>query len=292
MKIVVTTPTGNIGSQVARGLVRAGERPLLLARNPAKIDSDLLPYVDVRQVDLQDSDAVVRETQGAEALFWLNPPNYGSADPIGNYVKSGESGARAVTENGIPRTVFVSSEGAQLGAKGGLIEGLSRTEQLFDTTGQSVVHLRAGFFFTNFLWSVESLRQGFLAAAAPANVSLSYVDPRDIADVAVGRLLSTGWSGRHVQPVHGPTNLTFAETAKILGEVLRKPVQYVEAKDEDVRAGLLAAGFMSPETIEAFLQMYRGLREDFVSEDPRTPLTTTPTTLAAWAQANLVPILG
>ena len=39
--------------------------------------------------------------------------------------------------------------------------------------------------------------------------------------------------------------------------------------------------------IEGILGMSIGLREDFVPEQERTLLTTTPTTLATWAYENL-----
>lgn len=38
--------------------------------------------------------------------------------------------------------------------------------------------------------------------------------------------------------------------------------------------------------VEGILGMSTGLREDFVPEDPRTILTTTPTTIASWAQEH------
>lgn len=41
--------------------------------------------------------------------------------------------------------------------------------------------------------------------------------------------------------------------------------------------------------VEAILGMSTGLREDFEPEDERTILTTTPTTLAAWAHEHLRP---
>jgi hypothetical protein len=44
---------------------------------------------------------------------------------------------------------------------------------------------------------------------------------------------------------------------------------------------------MGDAQIEGILGMSTGLREDFVPEDERTILTTTPTTLASWAQEHL-----
>jgi nucleoside-diphosphate-sugar epimerase len=60
MRIVVTTPTGNIGSRVVQVLLQAGARPTLLARHPARLDPRVLERADVVRTDLADSDAVVR----------------------------------------------------------------------------------------------------------------------------------------------------------------------------------------------------------------------------------------
>ncbi len=46
MKLVVTTPTGKVGSRVVRLLLQAGVRPTLLLRDPSKLDRDLAALVD------------------------------------------------------------------------------------------------------------------------------------------------------------------------------------------------------------------------------------------------------
>jgi uncharacterized protein YbjT (DUF2867 family) len=47
MKIVVTTPTGSVGSRVVQLLVQAGVRPTLLLRDPTKLDPAIRVRVDV-----------------------------------------------------------------------------------------------------------------------------------------------------------------------------------------------------------------------------------------------------
>ncbi|WP_283136696.1 hypothetical protein [Rhizohabitans arisaemae] len=52
---------------------------------------------------------------------------------------------------------------------------------------------------------------------------------------------------------------------------------------------VLAGAGMSPSQVEAVMGMSTGLREGFVPEQPRTPVTTTDTTLEAWARTELRP---
>ena len=119
---------------------------------------------------------------------------------------------------------------------------------------------------------------------------MAWVDPQDIADVAVGRLLSSYWSGHLVQAVHGPADLTWPEAAEIVADATGRPLRVERIDDEEMRHLLLASG-MTDGLVDAVLGMSTGLRDGFVPEQPRTIMTTTPTTLGAWAYANLKPLL-
>jgi uncharacterized protein YbjT (DUF2867 family) len=288
MRIVVTTPTGNIGSRVVQVLLQAGARPTLLARYPARLDPRVLERADVVRTDLADSDAVVRATRGADALFWLAPFNADpDADPVAWYAQLGATAARAVTENGIARTVFISSVGAEKRTGIGEIAGLASTEEVLDATGSSVLHLRCGYFYTNL--DLDALRHGLVRIPAAIDYPQPWVDPRDIGDIAAARLLYGGWSGRNVQAVHGPEDLTLTQVAQILTVALGRPIRAETISEDALRASLRAAGF-GDKQIEGMVGMSAVLRPDFVPEDKRSIVTTTPTTLAAWAHARLRPL--
>jgi uncharacterized protein YbjT (DUF2867 family) len=289
MRIVVTTPTGKIGSRVVQLLLQAGARPTLLARQSARLDSRVLERADVVRTDLADSDAVVRATRGADALFWVAPfvadPD---GDPVAWYAQLGATAARAVTENGIARTVFISSVGAEKRTGVGEITGLASTEEALNATGSSVLHLRCGYFYTNL--DLDSLRHGIVRIPAAIDYPQPWVDPRDIGDIAAARLLYGGWSGRNVQAVHGPEDLTLIQVAQILAEALGRPIRAETISEDALRASLRAAG-LGDKQIEGMVGMSAVMRPDFVPEDQRSIVTTTPTTLAAWAHANLRPLL-
>ncbi|MGW9552982.1 NAD(P)H-binding protein [Nocardiopsis sp. NPDC055551] len=288
-KIVVTTPTGKVGSRVVRLLLQAGARPTLLLRDPDRLDAATRQRVDTVRGDQGDADAVLRATRGADRLFWVDPPTPDD-DPIAGHARMGANAARAVGENGIGYTVFLSSVGAEKRHGAGEIDGLARTEQALDATGANVLHLRCGYFFTNLLMESDSLREGVLPTLWPLDFAMPWVDPRDIGDVAAARLLAGGGVGRGVQAVHGPEDLSFAQVARILGRVLGREVHAEPVSDDDVRAGLRSVG-MSAGQAEGVVGMAAGLREDFVPEQERDVLTTTPTTLAAWAHTHLRPLL-
>ena len=86
----------------------------------------------------------------------------------------------------------------------GEIDGLAQTEVALDAADVTVVHLRCGYFFSNLLLNPGALAEGVIRVTMPLDAPMPWVAPQDIAAVAVARLLSTDWSGREVQAVHGP----------------------------------------------------------------------------------------
>jgi uncharacterized protein YbjT (DUF2867 family) len=288
MTIAITTPRGHVGSHVLRTLVAAGVRPRLLMRDPALLDAAWRDRVEVVRCDQDDGDAVLAATRGVEALLWVSPA-VPDADPVAAHARLGAHAARAVTQNGIARTVFLSSVGAEKRHGAGEIDGLARTEEALDATGAPVLHLRAGYFFANLATDLDGLREGVLRTAMALDRPMPWVDPRDIAEVAAARLLAP-WTAGGVQAVHGPRDLSFAEVAEVLTGVLGRPVRAERTPDDDLRAGLRAVG-LGEAQVEAIVGMSAGLREGFVAEQPRTVVTTTPSTLEGWAAAHLRPLL-
>jgi len=290
MGIVVTTPTGHVGSRVVRLLLQAGVRPTVLVRDPSTLDEETRSLVDVRRGDLGDPDFVLESTKDADTLFWVDPTDFLADDPNAVSQQLGAHAAAAVRGNGIAQVVFQSSVGAERRHGAGLIDGLARVEEQLDATGADVLHLRCGYFFSNLLDAVDDLRAGELRTTMAPDAPMPWVDPRDIGDVVAARLLSGAWSGRTVQAVHGPADLSFAEVADILGAATGRDIRLRSMTDEEQRAGLRAAG-LGERAADGIVGMTAGLRHGFVPEQPRTALTTTPTTLAAWAFAELRPLL-
>ncbi|MER6572333.1 NAD(P)H-binding protein [Streptomyces sp. NPDC001093] len=289
MRIAVTTPTGNVGRHVVAMLLRAGVRPRVLARDPGRLAPDVRREVEAVAVNQRDTKAVVAATAGADALFWVDPPSVGE-DPLGDYELATASVVHAVRENGIERTVFQSSVGAEKRHGAGEIDGLAGTELALDSLGATVAHLRCGYFFTNLELQLDAVRTGVIPVILPLDQPLAWVAPRDIAEVAVTRLLSTGWSGRCVQAVHGPADLTWPQAAEIVSAAIGRPLRAERVSDDAMR-NLLRTSGMADGLVEAVVGMSTGLRNGFVPEQPRTLHTTTPTTLAAWAYDVLRPQL-
>ena len=213
MTIAVTTPTGHVGSHVVRMLCQAGVRPRLLLRNPERLDADLRDHVELAVGDQRDADYVAEATRDVEAVFWVHPDDWSLRDPDADAEQTGEGLAAAVRKNRIARVVFLSSVGAEMRHGAGFIDGLGRIEQRLDAardeTGAALLHLRCGYLMTNLFMDLDGLRAGRLTTIRPLDEPMPWVDPRDIAAVATVRLLADDWTGRQVQAVPGPADLTW-----------------------------------------------------------------------------------
>ncbi|MFV2175570.1 NAD(P)H-binding protein [Actinomadura sp. LOL_016] len=290
MTIAVTTPTGHVGSRVVRLLLQAGVRPRVLVRDPARLDGPTRERVDVRRGDLTDSAFVRTATAGARTVFWVDPTPHDAENPVETSARTASGLVEAVRAGDVARVVLLSSVGAERRHGAGHIDGLARIEGALDAAGADVLHLRCAYFFTNLTADLDGLARGVLTTAFAPDAPMPWVDPRDIGDVVAARLLNDAWRGRTVQAVHGPEDLTFARVAEVLTGALGRPVRLETVSDDDVRAALGSAG-LHPTAVEGIVGMTAGTR-DLVPEQPRDVVTTTPTTLAAWAYAHLRPLVA
>ena len=294
MTIAVTTPTGNVRSHVVRILCQAGVRPRLLLRNPDRLDADVRDHVEVAVGDQRDADYVAESTRGVDAVFWVHPDDWSLPDADADAERTGEGLAAAMRENRIARVVFQSSIGAELRHGAGFIDGLARIEQRLDAardvTGTALLHLRCGYFMTNLLHDLDGLRAGRLTTIRPLDEPMPWVDPRDIATVATVRLLADDWTGRQLQAVHGPADLTWTEAAAALSTATGVSIEAQRITDDEERAALRDAG-IGEVAVEGILGMGVGTRDGFSPEQRRSLLTTTPSSLAGWAITHLRPAL-
>jgi uncharacterized protein YbjT (DUF2867 family) len=294
LTIAVTTPAGNVGSHVVRMLCQAGVRPRLLLRNPDRLDAGVRDQAELAVGDQRDAEYVAEATRGVEAVSWVHPDDWSLPDPDADAERTGEGLAAAMRQNRIPRVVFLSSIGAEKRHGAGFIDGLARIEQRLDAareqTGTALLHLRCGYFMTNLLTDLDGLRAGRLTTTRPLDDPMPWVDPRDIATVATLRLLAGDWTGRQVQTVHGPADLTWTEAAAALSTATGMPITAQQNTDDEQRAALRDAG-MGEVAVEGIVGMSIGKREGFTPEQPRTMLTTTPGSRARWAITHLRPAL-
>jgi uncharacterized protein YbjT (DUF2867 family) len=73
--IVITTPTGQIGSQVLGNLLDSGEGLRAIVRDASALPADVRRCLDIVEGSHSDAAVVDRAFSGADAVFWLAPPD-------------------------------------------------------------------------------------------------------------------------------------------------------------------------------------------------------------------------
>ena len=157
----------------------------------------------------------------------------------------------------------------------------------------AVVSLRPGIFMENFLQSTEMIaKAGQIFLPIPGGKRWPLVATADIAAKAVGWLLHRGWRGHHRVGVHGPRDLSAEEAAAIISSELGRPVKFVETSPEQACGAMKRMG-MPDFLVDIILEMYGAYRDGRMDPaEPRTPDTTTATTLTEFARTTLVPAIN
>jgi len=297
MKIAITTPTGKVGSKLAQLLLDKGGHELtLLVRDAAKVSQFTGRGARAAVTDLENRDQVVAALKGADVAFLVSPPSFDAPDFRAFQNKIGDNFAAAVRENRLKRVVFLSSFGAQHKNGTGPIAGLHDIEQKLNAAckevGGSVYHLRPAFFHENWFMNVASIKeQGAAYGPVKPETRLPMIATADIAKVACEVVLDGYWQGVKVRELLGPRDYSFAEAAKLIGESVGKPVNFVQVPAEQARQSMLSMGLGASIT-DKYIEMYAGLQNGtVVSEQGRNAQTTTPTPLEDFVKQALAPAI-
>ncbi|MFT4114664.1 NAD(P)H-binding protein [Silvibacterium sp.] len=289
--IVVTTPTGNIGSKLIPHLFEAGEHVTVIARNPAKLNDDVRARVRIVVGSSDDEAVLLRALEGAEGLFHVVPPSPRLTNDRAFYLQFTEPAIRAVARQGVKRVVSVSGLGRKSPLKAGVVSASFAKDEAWEQSGVDFRALWCPGFLDNFLHSVSTLReQGVFFGPQRGDVKSPKVATRDIAATAARLLVDRTWSGQGGLAVLGPEDLSYEETAAILTEVLGRPIRYQQISGETYKAQLTQRG-ATPEFADSLLEMFAAKDRGLDNIDPRTAENTTPTSFRAWAEEVLKPLI-
>jgi uncharacterized protein YbjT (DUF2867 family) len=162
-------------------------------------------------------------------------------------------------------------------------------DDLIASTGVSYRALTMPSFMDNILRQVEAIKnQSVFFSPVAGDRKLPTCAARDIASVAAKLLLDPSWSGHATVPVLGPEDLSFNDIAKIMSEVLGKPVRFQQIPFEAFKARLTGSG-MSEAMAQGMLDMMVAKNEGLDNAEPRTPQSTTPTSFRQWCEEVLMP---
>jgi uncharacterized protein YbjT (DUF2867 family) len=111
---------------------------------------------------------------------------------------------------------------------------------------------------------------------------------RDVAAVGADLLLDPSWSGSGSVAVLGPEDLSADDLARIMSEVLHRPVRYQQISGQSFKDTLTGNG-MSEAMAQGMLDMMVAKDDGLDNAEPRTPESTTPTSFRDWCEQVLKP---
>jgi len=290
--IVVTTPTGNIGSQLVEYLLTADQSLRLIARDPEKLPPAVRSKVEVVQGSTDDARILLSAMKGADALFWCVPPPFRAPDPLEHCRRFTRAACQAITANGIQHVVGVSSLGRGVARNAGPVSNAHAIDAMIEETGVAYRALWNPGFMENMLRQVDVIRQkGVFFLPSRADVRAPVVAVRDIAAVAAQLLKDRFWVGQSGVQILGPEDLSYNDMAEIMTEVLGRPIRFQEVAGSNYKANLMRAG-ASEAFAQGLVDMREAISNGLYSSTSRTSEGTTPTTFRLWCEEVLKPAVG
>jgi len=240
--------TGNVGGGIAEKLLAEGKNIRAIGRSTEKLQPLIGKGAEVAAGDVTDAAFLKKAFDGAEAVFFMIPPNF-QADNFRVY-QNGiiDNAIAAVKETGVKYVVALSSQGAHLSEGNGPVAGLHDMEQKFaGLKDVNTLYLRPTFFMENTFMYIDAIKgMNLIGSNLKPDAKLPMIASRDIAKAGADALLSLDLTGNSVKDLLGHRDLTMTETTKILGEAIGKPdLPYVELGFGDVKNALLGIGFQT-----------------------------------------------
>jgi uncharacterized protein YbjT (DUF2867 family) len=287
--IIITTPTGHIGSKVLEALLQTDEKLRVIARDPSKLSAEVKQRVEIIKGSLDDFEIVSTAYQDADELFFVVPPSMRYEDVNEYYLHFAGPTCEAIKKQRVKRVVFVSGTGLGHEKKAGPVAASFLVEEALEATGAATRILHCGTFMENLLHSVRAIEStGQFSTSVSGETKSPWVATKDIAGEAVRLLLDKTWTGKGSVGVLGPEDLSYHEIAKIMSEILGKEIRYQTVSGEELKATTMQYG-ATEAAAEGLVDIYNSMEKGVFNMLPRTPQTSSPTTFRQWCEEVFKP---
>jgi uncharacterized protein YbjT (DUF2867 family) len=253
-RVLVLGATGNVGTSLVAALVRRGEEVAAATRRPGDGSAEARGVVRV-MFDYDDSSTFAAALSGVDRVFLAVRPGDDEAH------RTAVPFIDAAQHAGVRQVVALTAMGVER------LDGtaLRIIERHLEQSGLAWTHLRPNFFMQIFAREplVTAIRASALVCVPAGDAAVSFVDVRDIADVAAEALTASGHE-RQAYTLTGPAALTHGEVAALLADATGRPIRY-QPLDEDQARAVLSGSGLPPSRVERLLGFYRLVRTGWCS---------------------------
>ena len=219
-RILVTGAVGNVGREVVRAMVARGHDVRAADPSISAIRAMHGESIDAVRLDYEDPSTFERALEGCESLFLVRPPAIACMEStLLPFIDV------AITQN-VKHIVFLSCAGA---ATNKLVPHHAVEKHLSE---RDVSHtlLRPGFFCQNLggAYRQDIAQDGRLFLPAGRG-RVAFVDIRDVAELAAIIHEDPDAHRGKAYTCTGPEAFSFEEAARLMTDVIRRPIRYESA---------------------------------------------------------------
>ena len=292
--IVITSPAGQVGRQVLANLLSSGEELRVIARDPSQLPAGVRGDLDIVVGSHGDAAVVDKAFSGADAVFWLTPPDPRAPSVEAAFVGFTRPAAAAFKRHGVGRVVGVSmlGRGTPWAGRAGFVTGSLAMDDLIAASGVAYRALVNPSFMEDTVRQAASIKdQGAFFYPIAGDRKMPSVATRDIAAAAARLLFDASWSGVGEVPLLGPEDLSFNDMAGIMSQVLGKDVRFQQSTFEAYKDRFARLG-MSDAMAQGYSDMAWAKNQGLDNGVQRTPQNSTPTSFRQWCEEVLKPTVA
>ncbi|MDI2127044.1 NAD(P)H-binding protein [Yinghuangia seranimata] len=292
--IVITAPTSTIGRLLVGDLLARDAKLRLVTRDASRLAPDIRDRTEVVEGSHGDPVVVERAFEDADTVFWLAPADAAAPSAEAAFVDFTRPAANAFARHGVRRVVGVSAigRGTPQARHAGPVTASLAMDDLIADSGVAYRALVCPSFMHNLLNHVGAVKaQGLFFMMADPDLKVPTVATRDIAAAASRLLLDGTWTGFDEVACLGPEDLSPNDMARIVSDVLGRPVGYRQVTAEAFKERMTGFGF-SAAMAQAMADMFDAKNAGMDNAAPRTAASATPTTFRQWCEEVLAPAVA
>ncbi|MDF1856428.1 SDR family oxidoreductase [Pseudooceanicola sp.] len=243
--ITVFGATGTTGAPLVDTLLAKGAKVRAVTSDPAKLDGLRAKGCEAVAANFTDTAALEQACAGADKIYLVTPAHLDMRQWKANVIAAAKTA-------GVQHVVLATGLGAS--PKAGLTFGKwhSETQELLKESGLDWTFVQPTYFMQNLMWQAGSIaKDGVYYDDLGGPVS--WIDARDIADVAAEALTGAGHAGKGYG-LTGPEALTGEEIAAVLSEETGRSITSAPLSPDDAKAAMVAGG-MQDEVAAAMVEL-------------------------------------
>jgi len=234
---LVTGAGGHLGRLVVEHLLAAKSGKVIAAsRNPAKLADLAAKGAELRRADFDDPASLDAAFKGVERLLIISTDSV--VEP-GKRLRQQKAAVAAAARARVRHVIYTSMPNPEPGSLIPFAPDHYETEQALAKSGLPHTILRVSWYAENLLRSLPSILSSGKWRSAAGEGRVANIARDDVARSAAAALIKAP-GGRF--DLTGPELLTTRQIAAIIADVFGKKVEVVPVSDEQLLAGMIAAG--------------------------------------------------